>query len=93
MKVIRLRVGRLSGVEIEALRFGLELLLPQSALAGAAVAIEAVAPRLRCRACGVESEVKEPPFRCPACGSAEVELAAGREMQVESVDIAERDEE
>lgn len=86
---IRLRVGQLSGVEIEALKFGLELLFPQSPLAGAQVAIESVAPRLRCGQCGGESEVRYPPFRCPDCGGTQVELISGRELQVDSVELAE----
>ncbi len=90
---IRLRVGQLSGVEVEALKFGLELLLPNSRLAGAQVAVESVRPRLRCGPCGRESEVRQPPFRCPACGSAEVELLRGRELQVDSVELAEEKDE
>jgi hydrogenase nickel incorporation protein HypA/HybF len=86
---IRLRLGQLSGVEVEALRFGLELLLPHGPLAGARVEIESVPPRLRCSGCGQESEVRGPPFRCPACGSEQVELVSGRELEIESLELVE----
>ncbi len=86
---IHLRVGQLSGVYVDALQFGLELLLPQSPLAGAQVAIESIPPRLHCRNCGQDSEVRQPPFRCSACGSTQIEVVRGRELEIESVELAE----
>jgi hydrogenase nickel incorporation protein HypA/HybF len=86
---IRLRVGQLSGVYVDALQFGLDLLLPQSPLAGAQTVIESLPPCLHCRNCAQDSEVHQPPLRCPACGSAEVDVVGGRELEIESVELAE----
>ena len=46
---------------------------------------------LRCDACGAEWELEEPVFRCGACGSAEVEVVAGEELRVESIEIREEE--
>ena len=67
-----LRIGELSGVEVESLRFCLEVLAADSDLAGAGFEIERAPWTRRCRACGA-------PFRV-AGGAARVPfLRAGRD--------------
>ena len=51
---------------------------------------QVVPATLRCEACGAEWELDEPVFRC-ACGSTDVEVAAGEELQVESIEIREEE--
>ena len=44
---------------------------------------------LRCRACEHEWAIEIPAFRCPDCGGSDVEIAAGNEFEVESIEIEE----
>ncbi len=84
---VRLRVGRLSGVVPDAMRFCFELVTAGTPLEGAALEIERPEGRARCRSCAQEFVLPDPVLLCP-CGSADVEVVAGRELQVMSVEVA-----
>jgi hydrogenase nickel incorporation protein HypA/HybF len=84
---VRLRVGRLSGVVPDALRFCFELVTAGTPLEGAALEIEEPEGRARCRTCGAEFALAGPVLLCD-CGSADVEVLAGRELAVASVVLA-----
>lgn len=59
VKVIKLRVGVLSLVDEEALRFALRVASQGTHAEGARIVIEREWPRLRCRECGFEWDVNE----------------------------------
>ena len=42
--------------------------------------------------CEYEWEIEIPAFRCPACGGSDVEIAAGNEFEVESIEVEEPEE-
>lgn len=84
--VVRIRVGRLSGVVPDALRFSFELAATGTPLQGAALEIEQPAGRGRCRTCGREFDLPDLILLCP-CGSADVEVLSGRELSLASVDV------
>jgi hydrogenase nickel incorporation protein HypA/HybF len=86
---VRLRVGRLSGVVPDAMRFCFELVTEGTPLQGAALDIEEPAGRARCRSCTEEFALQDLVLLCP-CGSADVEVLGGRELAVASVEVAER---
>ena len=80
---IVLRIGALSGVDHEALRFAYEALAPGSVAAGAVLEIEAVAARARCAACATEFGVERGfIFKCPGCGEYSGDIRAGRELGI-----------
>src|SRR4051794_30779448 len=84
---VRLRVGRLSGVVPDAMRFCFELVTAGTPLEGAALEIEQPEGRGHCRTCGAEFLLPDPVLLC-ACGSADVEVLSGRELAVASVVLA-----
>ncbi|WP_031511482.1 hydrogenase maturation nickel metallochaperone HypA [Streptomyces megasporus] len=87
---VRLRVGELSGVVADALRFSFEVIAQGPPLAGAELRIEEVPARARCRACAEEFAPGTPPrLWCPECGEAETELVAGRELEIVDVTLTE----
>ena len=88
VQVVRLEVGALSGVLPDAMTFCFDLVVAGTPLAGAALEIEEVAGSLRCRDCGAESPCPDLVRLCP-CGSADVEITAGQELRVRSVDVEE----
>ncbi len=85
--VVRLRVGRLSGVVPEALMFCFELAAVGTALEGATLEIEEQTGRAHCRDCDSDFSMRDAFLLCD-CGSADVELVSGRELQVTSVEVA-----
>ncbi len=84
---VRLRVGRLSGVVPDAMRFCFDLVTAGTPLEGAVLDIEQPEGRGRCRACGDEFVLPDLILLC-GCGSADVEVLAGRELAVASVEMA-----
>lgn len=84
---IRLRIGALSGVVPEALEFAFQALAPGTAAADARLTIEAVPARFWCGACQNEFVAGQLFAECPACGTASMDLRAGREMEVCSMEI------
>ncbi|OKK22146.1 hydrogenase nickel incorporation protein HypA [Streptomyces sp. CB00455] len=85
---VRLQIGELAGVVPDALAFCFELACAGTVLEGAALDTQTVAARARCGACAREWPTGMPPgLCCPDCGRAtDVELLAGRELQIVSVD-------
>lgn len=88
---VEVKVGHLRQVVPESLRFAFELLSEGTALAGARIAIEQVPARGRCRQCGAEGTIEGFPLRCECCGGIEVDVTAGEELVVESIEIEEQD--
>ena len=84
---VRVRVGRLSGVVPEAMRFCFELVTAGTPLEGAELDIDRPEGRGRCRSCGAEFVLPDLVLLCP-CGSADVDVLAGRELAVASVVLA-----
>src|SRR5215472_14497027 len=77
---VGVRLGKLAGVDPEALRFAFDALTLETPLAGMELAIEFCSPRSRCRACSCEFEVKNFEPLCPACGSMNAECIGGDEL-------------
>jgi hydrogenase nickel incorporation protein HypA/HybF len=86
---VELKVGHLRQVVPSALEFAFELVSKGTALEGAELEIEAVEAAGRCRDCGTESRLVEFPLRCDACGSLDLEVTAGEELLVETLELEE----
>lgn len=84
--VVRLAIGKLAGVSIEALRFCFEVAAHETALAGAQLEIEEIAGSARCRGCGEVAAVTTLPSPC-ACGSFDRELLAGNELRLKNIEV------
>ena len=81
---VALKVGELSAVETESLRFCFELVTKDTVAEGARLDIERVEVTCRCLECGAHFSVEELTFSCPACESSRIEMLTGRELSVES---------
>ena len=84
---IRVRIGELSEVMEDALRFAFEALSPGTLAEGARLEVEHVAARSRCVECRVEFSHGRFDVVCPQCGSVFCEAVSGRELEIESIDI------
>lgn len=84
---IRLRVGSLAGVEMEALRFAHEVVMADTIAAGSRLEIEAVAAEGFCTACRRPFPAHDGCCDCPLCGRISQELLRGRELQLASLEL------
>jgi hydrogenase nickel incorporation protein HypA/HybF len=86
---VGLRIGELSGVEPESLRFCLEVLVSGTDLDPLALDLEFIPRRNRCRDCGTVFAVVDYNFNCGACGSVHTEPAGGDEMELKYLELEE----
>lgn len=86
---VRVDVGEFSGVVLEALAFGFESVVADSAMRGARLDAVPVPVGLQCRACSAGFRVAEPPFACPRCGTPDVEVVGGADVVVRSIELKE----
>lgn len=84
---VSVEVGALSCVSPDALRFCFDVCAQGTPLDGAALEIERIAGRARCRSCGREA-ARESLFAPCACGSFDLEHLAGEELRVREMELA-----
>lgn len=84
ISIVRVRIGRLTAVVPDSLEFCFELAAAGTTLEGCRLEIEIRDGRARCRSCAEEFVLPDLVLLC-ACGSADLEVLAGRELQVASV--------
>ena len=85
---LRLRVGALSGVVPEALRFAFDGLKDRTLAANAEFEIELVPAVGWCPACAAEFEARDLHYECPRCHQPSGQLRRGREMELASLEIS-----
>jgi len=87
---VTLRIGALSCVHQDALRFSFGLAREGTLAAGAELRIVMVPVTIWCVACGREVVLQGiQKFACPDCGMPSGEIRAGLELDLESIELAE----
>jgi hydrogenase nickel incorporation protein HypA/HybF len=84
---LRVRVGPLSGVVVEALRFAFEALAPGTPAAGARLDVEETALAFHCRQCGADYTTPTGAYACPGCGAPDSELRGGNELDLIAIEV------
>lgn len=85
---IVLRVGALAGVDIDALQFAFEAILPGSPAEGANLRIETVPAVAFCPACQADFTPDNEFFlACPRCGQPSTDLKQGRELDLVRLEL------
>jgi hydrogenase nickel incorporation protein HypA/HybF len=84
-----LRIGELSGVEPDSLRFCLEALIFETDLESLTFEFEILHWTRRCRACGSVFRVENWNPACSACKSPDTEAAGGDEMELSYLELEE----
>ena len=85
--MIRLRIGALSGVVPDALRFAFDTLVTGTPAEGAQLQIDDVRARFWCESCLHEFQADDMLAECPDCHRFSNELRAGRELELASLEI------
>ncbi|MEC3981702.1 hydrogenase maturation nickel metallochaperone HypA [Amycolatopsis sp. H20-H5] len=86
VKSVRLEIGKLSGIVADSVQFCFEVLCAGTSLEGARLEIVEPPGRAACRDCRAEFGVDDLILLCP-CGSANVEVLAGRQLRIKSVEV------
>jgi hydrogenase nickel incorporation protein HypA/HybF len=79
---IGLRIGEMSGVNADALRFAFQITVQDTELGQAELDIEEVPLTFQCSRCDGEFQVLNFDTVCPACRSSETRATRGDELQV-----------
>lgn len=85
---VTLRVGDLSGVAPEALRFALDALSPGTAADGAAFDVEVVPVECHCGRCDRPFRPTDVVYACPECGTLSADVRRGHELELVSLEVS-----
>ncbi len=86
LKKVHIKVGELTAIEPEALRFCFEESIRSTPMEGALLEIDDVPLTGRCKACGTEFRIEAFTNICPDCGGNEIERIAGTELDIISIE-------
>ena len=91
IEAVNLKVGKLSAIVPDSLRFCFDAVTKDTALEGARLQITEIPVQAACNACRHEWTIDAPAFACPACGSGDITLLSGRELDIESIELAQEE--
>lgn len=89
---VRVVVGELRRIVPESLTFAYDVLTKDTPAAGSVLEIIHKPITVRCRQCAWEGAITGALFRCAACDSTDVELTAGKELYLDSLEVEQPDE-
>lgn len=87
IRTLRLRIGALSSVVPEAMRFAWEVTRRGTLAEGAQLEIESVPGAARCDRCQAEYDCDDFWSECPRCGAPGAELVRGQELEIAAIEI------
>lgn len=88
---VNLKIGKLAAVVPESLRFCFDVAVKDTPLEGAGLFIEELPVVARCQDCDTRWTIDGPAFSCESCKSGNLDIISGRELDIESIEIAEGD--
>ncbi len=87
VKAVGVRIGTLSDIVPDALRFNFEVIKQDTPFAQTDLIIESVSMKAQCTACKHEFEVKSLLFVCPSCSSGQVKVIQGEELDITYLEV------
>jgi hydrogenase nickel incorporation protein HypA/HybF len=84
---VKLEVGALCAVVPDAMTFCFELATEGTVADGARLDVDILPGAARCRSCDAHFELTDPILLC-LCGSADVEVLAGRDLKILSMEVS-----
>lgn len=87
---LTLEASALAGVELRALRFALESLMPGTCLDGAELQILQPPGQAWCHGCGHTVAIRSRLDDCPRCGSPQLLATGGTELRVHELIVHDR---
>jgi hydrogenase nickel incorporation protein HypA/HybF len=87
VKTAWLEIGALAGVEVEALRFGFEVITRGTLAEGARLEIISIPGRAWCFPCGEAVALEQRGAPCPQCGGYQLEVTRGEELRIKELEV------
>jgi hydrogenase nickel incorporation protein HypA/HybF len=87
VKTVWLEIGGLSGVEVEAMRFGFDVVMQGSLAEGAELEVVETPGEAWCLRCRKTVSVKQRFDACPACGAYPLQVTGGEEMRIRELEV------
>jgi len=87
VKTVWLEIGRLSGVEVEAMRFSFEVVTKGSLADHASLEIIDVPGEAWCMQCSKAVPVQQRFDACPDCGSYQLQVTGGEELKIKELEV------
>jgi hydrogenase nickel incorporation protein HypA/HybF len=84
---LSMRVGQLSGVVPEALRFAFDVLTQGTIAEGASLDVELVSVVCYCSACEKQFDAADMFCECPRCHQTSIQIVRGRELQLKAIEV------
>lgn len=85
---IKVKAGEMVAIVEDSMQFHFEHLRVGTLAENAELDIDIIPLQVKCSSCGETSKVNEwEIFLCPVCGATTVEVVAGREFYVESLEV------
>jgi len=84
---LNLVVGDLSSIVDDSVQFYWDVVSRGTIAEGSQLHFERINTRFHCRDCQADFEPDGRAFECPQCGGSRVSLVAGREFQLESIEV------
>jgi hydrogenase nickel incorporation protein HypA/HybF len=88
---VGVRIGELTAVDAESLRFCFDALSRDTDLEGLQLEVELCPRRHRCDPCGQTFTVRDYDFACPQCGAMETRYVSGDELELAYVEVEENE--
>ena len=87
VKAVWLEIGPLSGVELEALRFGFDVVRRGTMAENARLEIVETKGEAWCMACAKSVAVSKRFDACPDCGGYQLQITGGEEMRIKELEV------
>ncbi|MGB9300962.1 MAG: hydrogenase maturation nickel metallochaperone HypA [Anaerolineae bacterium] len=84
---INLTIGEMSGIVDDSVQFYFDIVSQDTPAQGALLNFERIPARFRCKACDESFSLDSGQWACPHCGEWSVEIIAGREFYVDSIEV------
>jgi hydrogenase nickel incorporation protein HypA/HybF len=87
VNIVRLEIGPLAGVEIEALHFSFDVVTKGSIADGAKLEVIKLPLDGWCVPCAMSVPIKQRFDACPTCGGYQVQITGGDEFRIKEVEV------
>lgn len=84
---VNLVIGEYSGIVDDSVQFYFDFISEDTLAQGATLNFERVPAQFHCQACGQTFSLDDRRWVCPGCGEWRVEIVAGREFYVDSIEV------
>ncbi len=87
VNVVWLEVGALAGVELDAMRFGFDVVKKDTLAENARLEIIRIPGQAWCHSCAKGVEIRQRFDACPHCGGYQLQVTGGEELRVKELEV------